>query len=66
MGEAEKVESQVKSLTPSEFAKFREWFFEFDAQVWDRKLQTDSESGKLDARLADAHTDFKSGRTREI
>jgi hypothetical protein len=66
MGEAEKIESQVKSLRPAELAKFRDWFLEFDAEVWDRKLQADSEAGKLEKLLAEARSDFSSGRAREI
>lgn len=66
MGEAEKVESQVKNLPPAELAKFRDWFFEFDAEVWDRKVRADSESGKLDNLIADARSEFNSGQAREI
>jgi hypothetical protein len=66
MGKAEQVEAQVKNLPPDELAKFRDWFFEFDAEVWDRKLETDSESGKLEALLAEVRAEFDSGQAREI
>jgi hypothetical protein len=66
MGEAERIESQVKNLSPDELAKFRDWFFEFDADVWDRKLQADSESGKLDKLLTEARSEFSAGQVREI
>ena len=66
MGEAEKVESQVKNLPPAELAKFRDWFFEFDAEVWDCKVLADSEAGKLDNLIAEARSEFNSGQAREI
>jgi len=44
----ENLESQVKELSPKELAAFREWFAQFDAEVWDRQFEADVKSGKLD------------------
>ena len=66
MGEAEKIEAQVKSLPPDELAKFRSLFMRFDAEVWDHKLEADSTSGKLDKILAEARAEFNAGQAREI
>lgn len=63
MGKLEALESQIQSLSPEELARFREWFLEFDWSSWDRQLDTDVGSGKLD-RLAERalkeHDDGKS------
>lgn len=48
MGKIENLEEQIRALTPEEFARFREWFAQFDAEVWDRQLETDVKAGKLD------------------
>lgn len=66
MGETERLEEQVGRLPPPEFAKFRAWFFEFDAQAWDRKIEEDSRSGKLASLLDEARTEFESGQSREL
>ena len=51
MSQVEMLEQTVKQLSPGELAAFRSWFVEFDAAEWDRQIEADSETGKLD-RLA--------------
>ena len=66
MGEVEKIEAQVESLAAPDLAKFRSWFLEFDARVWDRKIEADSASVKLDKLLSEARSEFSSGKAREL
>ena len=37
MSEVEQFEKRVNSLPPEDLAKFRAWFIEFDARVWDEQ-----------------------------
>lgn len=53
MGKIEKIEDEVRALSPKELAAFRRWFREFDAEAWDREIEADARAGKLDA-FADA------------
>lgn len=53
MGKIEHIEQQVASLAPDELASFRAWFASFDADVWDKQIETDTSGGRLVA-LADA------------
>ncbi len=48
MGRIENLEEQIRALSPEEFARFREWFAQFDAEAWDRQLEADVKAGKLD------------------
>jgi hypothetical protein len=66
MGETERLEEQVQRLPPQELAKFRTWFVEFDAQVWDDKIEADLRSGKLARLLAEARDEHASGESREL
>ena len=66
MTEIEKLEKGIESLSPEELAKFREWFIEFDARTWDRRIEADSKAGKLDRLIDSAMADYKSGRSKEI
>ncbi len=43
------IERQIKELSPKELAEFREWFAEFDGELWDRQFEADVKAGKLDA-----------------
>ena len=42
------LEKHVRDLSSEELAEFRKWFAEFDAEIWDRQLEVDIRSGKLD------------------
>jgi len=61
MSKVEKLEQQVRSLSPEELAQFRAWFQEFDWAVWDAQLAADVQAGKLDA-LADKALRDHAGR----
>lgn len=52
MTKIQKIEKEVKSLSQKELAKFRDWFFEFDASAWDAQFEADVRAGKFN-RLAD-------------
>jgi hypothetical protein len=54
MSELEKLEEHIQKLSPEELKKFREWFVEFDAQLWDKQIAADSKAGKLDKLVSDA------------
>ena len=66
MGDVKSIEKAVESLPPAELAEFRHWFAEFDAAAWDRQIEQDAQSGKLDQLASEALADFKSGRAREL
>jgi hypothetical protein len=66
MTKVEEIEDAVSRLPVEDLAKFRLWFETFDAIQFDRKIEHDAVTGRLD-RLADAASaDFKAGRAREI
>ena len=63
MSKVNDLERQVQSLSADELAAFRQWFAEFDADSWDRQLEIDAKSGKLDSlakRARHAHASGKS------
>ncbi len=63
---AESVEKAVEQLSQAELAKFRRWYAEFEANVWDAKIETDAAAGKLDALAAEALAEYHSGQAREL
>ena len=64
MGRVETIEKAVRKLSDEELATFREWFAQFDAEAWDRELEADIASGKLDALVKQALAHHKAGTTR--
>jgi hypothetical protein len=66
MSKLEDLEKGVEGLLPEELSKFRAWFVEFDHRAWDRQIESDSRSGKLDKVVAQAIADYKAGKAREL
>jgi len=66
MTRVRKLEQEIKDLSPSELAAFREWFHEYDATEWDRQIQDDALSGRFDKLAEKALADHEAGRTSEI
>ena len=66
MGAVEKLELLIKSLSPQELTKFREWFAEFDAQVWDRQIESDAAAGKLDRLIEESMADHRAKKSRPL
>lgn len=62
----EVVENEIKNFSPNELAKFRLWFSKFDSVAWDRQIELDAASGKLDVLAQEAIAEFESGKAREI
>ena len=65
MSGVNEIEDAVLKLSAEELAAFREWFAEFDADAWDRRLQEDVAAGRLDALADEALADLRAGRCSE-
>ena len=66
MSKIQDIEREIQELNPDELQAFRKWFWDFDAQEWDRQFEKDALSGKLDSLAETAIKAFKSGRCSEI
>ena len=62
----EDLEKAVAKLPPSDLARFRAWFEEFDAARFDQKIERDAKAGKLDRMADQAIDDLRKGRAREL
>jgi hypothetical protein len=66
MGKVEKIEQQIRELSASEMAELRTWFAEFDAEAWDRQIESDAGAGKLDSLAQQALEQYKAGKTKPL
>jgi len=66
MTKIELIEKQIADLDYDSFAQLREWFIEFDQAIWDKKLESDSNSGKLDFLINAALVEHQSGETTDL
>ena len=66
MSTVEQITGAVKRLPKKDFAQFRKWFAEYDAAVWDRQIEQDTATGRLDTLAREALRDHEAARTREL
>ncbi|MEW6666163.1 MAG: hypothetical protein AB1512_13215 [Thermodesulfobacteriota bacterium] len=66
MTSIEEIEKAVASLPVEEYRQFREWFLERDWAQWDKQIQADSESGKLDFLVKEAMEAKNRGDLRDL
>ncbi|MBW1927519.1 MAG: hypothetical protein JRJ13_00005 [Deltaproteobacteria bacterium] len=66
MPSVEEILSSIESLSREEFARLREWFYERDWERWDREIEEDSRSGKLDFLVKEALTEKVDGKLKEL
>ena len=62
MTKIEDIEKALEQLSPDDLAKFREWFEEFEARVFDARIERDAKAGKLDKLIAEARANHEAGR----
>jgi hypothetical protein len=66
MSRVEELESQIKTLSSSEFQELRAWLAEHDADIWDRQFDADVHAGRLEAIADRALNDFVENRSTEL
>lgn len=62
----EHIEQQVQQLSATDFAKFREWFHDYEWTAWDQQLEADVKAGKLATLASKARADHAAGRTKPV
>jgi hypothetical protein len=62
----QELKQAVTQLPPKDLVRFRQWFEEFDAQVWDKQFASDAETGKLDKIAEKALNDYRAGNAKEL
>ena len=66
MSNVQELEMAVSQLPANELLQFSEWFEEFLADQWDKKIEADIMSGRLDAIGKRADDEFLAGRASPL
>jgi len=66
MSRVEELQTAIAALAPEEYARLRQWFAERDWEQWDRQIEEDAQSGKLDFLIEEAMAEKAQGRLREL
>jgi len=66
MSEVEELETRVRNLPSEGLARFRDWFHEFENELWDHQIQSDFKAGKFTGLIDEARKEFAQGKVREL
>ena len=66
MSKIESIERDVEQLDDQAFAAFREWFLAYENARWDRQIEADAQSGKLDSLVQEALTLHRAGKSTAL
>lgn len=61
MFELADIENKIINLSENDLKDFRTWFYEYDNQIWDKQLENDVHSGKLEDLASKAMNEYQSG-----
>jgi hypothetical protein len=60
------LEQAVTQLSEQELARFRAWFDEYYAQLWDKQIEEDAKSGRLDKIIAEVNEEYNAGLSKPL
>ena len=63
---AEEIKKGIDSLPEKEYIQLRKWFSERDWNEWSKKIEQDSENGKLDFLIQEALNEKNKGTLRDL
>ncbi len=66
MTKIEKLAQDIRKLNSEELSAFRKWFEEYEAEAWDRQIEQDARSGKLDKLAEEALAEHRQGRSKGL
>ena len=66
MTKLEKIEQDIKALSPKDMKRLADWFAEMQGDSWDEQIERDAKDGKLDKMAEQALADHREGRTTSL
>lgn len=66
MTKVQALEEEIMKLSPKELGELRDWILEQDAEAWDRQIETDLASRRLEKLFEKALADHRDGKSREM
>ena len=60
------LEDSVAKLSEADYLKFKEWFWAYENEKWDKQIAQDIAEHKLDALASKALQEFKEGNFKSL
>ena len=62
----EEIEKVVTQLPKDQLGKFREWFYKFDSDIWDKQIEKDIANGKLGFLVKEAMAEYNMNDAKKL
>ena len=62
----QELEAAIAKLSPRELADLTAWLVEYHARAWDQQIETDLDTGRLNAVLAEVDRECEAGLARPL
>lgn len=66
MPKVDEIKAAIEALQEEDYVQLRKWFSEKDWQKWDKQIETDSETGKLDFLVREAFDEKARGKLKGL
>jgi hypothetical protein len=60
------IERAITQLPAKDLAELMSWLEDYHAQVWDKRIEEDLKTGRLDALLAEVDEEYEAGLTEPL
>ena len=60
------IESAITQLPAKNLAELMSWLEDYHAQVWDKRIEEDLKTERLDALLAEVDEEYEAGLTQPL
>ena len=64
--DVKQIERAIAQLPAEDLAELMSWLEEYHAEVWDKRIEEDLKTGRLDALLAEADEEYKAGLAQPL
>jgi hypothetical protein len=66
MSRIDELKAQIETLPRDEFAEIVRWLSEKDWERWDKEIEADSLTGRLDSLVREAHDEKAKGTLKDL
>jgi hypothetical protein len=66
MSQVEELQIRIRDLPKKDFSMLREWFLQFEDELWDQQISADFKAGKFNKLIEKARMEFAQGKAREL
>lgn len=60
------IKTAVMNLNKTELRELLDWLEEYQESLWDKQIENDRQSGKLDTLIEKAKKEFREGKCRQL